>query len=116
MPVQIAVLVLILLALSIPKFVRTDASIEARVMLRQIYELEQRYFQQNGTYVDFDDSSENARLLGWIAPNGKYRYACTDVTDSTFTAMVSGDIDNDGVEEIWTITQEGLESVHFSAD
>jgi len=119
MPGQIGALVLILIVLSIPKFTRTNdggASTEARVMLRQIYELEQRYVQQHGTYIDFDDSPENARRLGWIAPNKIYRYGCTNVTDFTFTAFASADIDDDGVQDVWTITEAGRDPLHYSVD
>ena len=110
MPAQIGALVLILIVLSIPEFTRTrdrGISTEARVMLQQIYELEQRYLQQYGTYIDFAEPMENARRLGWMAPSRIYRYTCESVTDSTFTAIASASIGDDRVEDVWVITEEG---------
>jgi len=109
-PAQIGALASILIMLSIPEFTRTSdggISTEARVMLRQIYELEQRYCRQYGTYIDFAEPVENARRLGWMAPSRIYRYTCENVTDSTFTAIASASIGGDRVEDVWMITEEG---------
>ncbi len=109
----VIVIIGVLASLAIPKFlgVITKAkSTEAKLMLKQIYDLEQSYYMENDVYA------ANLNAIGFqhdklLTEGGKARYK-VEVTEAsplgfTARAVAVADFDKDGVMNVWTINHEG---------
>lgn len=110
----VVVIIGILSALAIPKFtnVTTRAkTTEAKLMLRQLYNLQMSYYLENDMY------SANLMSLGFMqerlkTEGGQARYSIriekADATLFLASATSVVDYDKDGTFNVWTIDSEGL--------
>jgi len=110
----VIVIIGVLASLAIPKFlsVITKAkSTEAKLMLKQIYNLQQSYYLEKDVY------SQNMTVLGFqveklVMEGGPARYKIEIPTASATEFLASAtavvDFDKDGVFNRWSINQEGM--------
>ncbi|MFZ1682710.1 MAG: prepilin-type N-terminal cleavage/methylation domain-containing protein [Candidatus Zixiibacteriota bacterium] len=113
----VVVIIGILAALAIPRYVkasvRTKQS-EAKLILKQIYVNEHCFRQQSlvNSYYQPGGPASAASPLAlasiWIEIMNSARYTYTvTATPLTFTATATGNLDDDGTIDTWTIDQEG---------
>jgi len=109
----VVVIIGILAALAIPRFMQATTKSkqsEAKGILKQIYTMQRTERQSNGEYlVCASDDADDFRALGVELPDNKnYAYEVTsgDVT-AEFLAEATWDIDGDGNEDKWQITEAG---------
>jgi prepilin-type N-terminal cleavage/methylation domain-containing protein len=101
------IIVGVLAALAIPRFMNTSIKAkqaEAQGILKQIYTLENGYFQEHAVYTN-DLNVLGVELLG----NNRYSYSVV-VTPTTFLATAnvpSPGLDNDATPDTWTIDNTG---------
>ncbi len=110
----VIVIIGVLASLAIPKFlsVITKAkSTEAKLMLKQIYNLQQSYYLEKDVY------SQNMTVLGFqveklVTEGGPARYKieipAASATEFLASATAVVDFDKDGVFNRWSINQEGM--------
>ncbi len=84
----VVVIIGILAALAIPKFLETTRKAkesEAKPVLKQIYTLQNAYYQLNDTYAP-----ALTDLDGWTTPdNSRFTFNLSNVTSTTFTAYTT---------------------------
>lgn len=104
----VVVIIGILAAMAIPRFMTASTKSkqsEAKQILKQVYVMEQAYFQENGAY------SANLATIG-VSVMAQARYAYTVVVNgAAFTATANAadpGIDDDATADTWTIDQTGL--------
>jgi prepilin-type N-terminal cleavage/methylation domain-containing protein len=102
----VVVIIGILAALAIPRFMRTTTKAkqsEAKGILKQIYVMETAFKQEKEHYTANKDS-----IGVQIPSNARYTYT-VDVADTIlFHAYASANLDDDATLDIWTITQDGV--------
>ncbi len=108
----------ILTALAIPRFMTASTKSkqsEAKLILKQIYVNERTYRQQGGQYyipggvASKDSPMAFAMIWIEIMDDARYSYQITSGDPSTgFLATATGNIDDDDVDDIWTIDQDGI--------
>ncbi|UCB51868.1 MAG: type II secretion system protein [Candidatus Zixiibacteriota bacterium] len=116
----VVVIVGVLAAMAIPRFMRTTAKskqTEAKLILKQIYTTERAYRQERNAYYPGDASTIVAQPGDIIAPLGveimpavHYSYSITgDGTGFTATAgsKATTGLDDDPTLDVWTIDQTG---------
>lgn len=102
-------------------------SAKARVNLLNIYNLEETYKKNNGTYINCPKNPPQLAtagnnqwqmdMVGWkdidFNPVGDiyYQYEVINATKNSFTAIAIGDLDQDKIYSKFTINQEGSVSV-----
>ncbi|UCG63030.1 MAG: prepilin-type N-terminal cleavage/methylation domain-containing protein [Candidatus Zixiibacteriota bacterium] len=108
----------ILAMLAIPRFMQASTKTkqsEAKTILKQIY-VNQRTFRQqsmDNTYfvtaeVASKDNPDAFRDI-WIQVMATCRYSFEiAATPNTFVATARGNIDDDPLEDVWTITDAGI--------
>jgi prepilin-type N-terminal cleavage/methylation domain-containing protein len=113
----VVVIIGILAAMAIPRFmrsaVRTKQS-EAKLILKQIYVNQRTYRQQSTDNVYYVPagaaSASNPRAFAdiWveIMDDAKYVYTLT-VNGNQFTAQAVANIDDDPIEDVWQIDDDG---------
>jgi len=110
----VVVIIGILAAMAIPRFMQSASrakQAEAKKILKQIYVNQRAYRQEYDTYVDYSGTSQSAggsfsRIWVEIMPSARYTYTIT--ADSTsFTAVASGNIDDDATVDTWQIDDAG---------
>jgi prepilin-type N-terminal cleavage/methylation domain-containing protein len=101
------VIVGVLAALAIPRFMNSSIrakQTEAQGILKQIYTLENGYFQEHAAYTN------DLKLLG-VELLGDYRYSYSiATTPTTFVATAdvpSPGLDNDAAPDTWVIDNTG---------
>jgi prepilin-type N-terminal cleavage/methylation domain-containing protein len=106
--IMITVLIVgVLATLAIPRFMNSSIrakQTEAQGILKQIYTLENGYFQEHTAYTN-DLNLLGVELLG----NNRYSYSVA-VTPTTFLATAdvpSPGLDNDAAPDTWTIDNTG---------
>ncbi len=109
----VIVIIGVLASLAIPKFlsVITKAkSTEAKLMLKQVYNLQESY------YLEMDVYSRNLAAIGFeteklVTEDGQARYKIeiTEASPTTFLARAIAvvDFDKDGAFNSWSINQDG---------
>ena len=111
----VVVIIGILAALAIPKFMKVTGKAkvaEAKTILKEIFTLEKAYFNEHDTYVAFIDGAE-CDAIAFALPEGvsrfMYKVECTDPTaDFTATATEAVDVDGDGaITGFLTMDQDG---------
>lgn len=110
----VVVIIGILAALAIPRFMKAAAKTkqsEAKQVLKQIYVNQRTYRQENDSYVDYAGSDQSAGGMFpeiWIEIMQTARYTYSISADSnSFTATASGNIDDDATVDVWQIDQDG---------
>ena len=109
----VIVIIGILAALAIPRFlnVTTNAKMtEAKLMLKQLYNLERAHYLENDAYSNdllaLGFEQEKLKSEGGSA---RYRIAITSATATEFLATATAvvDFDNDGAFNVWSINHAG---------
>lgn len=109
----VVVIIGILATMAIPRFMKASTKTkqsEAKLVLKQIYVNQRTYKQQsiNNTYfitgATASSATPNAFNEIWIQlqDGGLYSYTIAATPDA-FVATATGNIDDDGVNDIWTI-------------
>lgn len=114
----VVVIIGILAAMAIPRFIAVSTKskqAEAKLLLKQIHNNEQTYYQQNHTYwipaggTVANSVTPQAFADIWVDVQlpARYCYSITG-TPSTFTATAwSGVLDDDATADEWTINEQG---------
>jgi len=109
----------ILAAIAIPNFIgmqKRAKTTEAKSNLGELWTLQEAYRAENDTYVLPSGSLAEGTYdgtVGWAElgfyPKGttRYGYSVTAAGGTSFTAQATGDIDNDGLNDTWTIDELG---------
>ncbi len=117
----VVVIIGILAALAIPRFMRASVKAkqsEAKEILKQIYVMQRTYFQEKECYYPSDGSSVTAQagqnipsLYVEVMTPAYYSYTVTG-TKSTFSATAGSSgptgLDDDPALDIWTIDHNGV--------
>ena len=85
-------------------------TVEARVGLRQIWQLEKDYDKDHDTYSN-DLNAINFKMVG----TPRYTYSVTADTNS-FTARAEANLDRDADLDTWEIYDTSPESIHLVID
>ena len=114
----VVVIIGILVGLAIPRYTRATVKAkqtEAKLILKQIYTMQQTYREEYDSYWVPDDGvaasattpDAFAELGIELMSEARYTYSISG-TDRTFTAVaVAANLDNDEVEDRWQIDQDG---------
>jgi prepilin-type N-terminal cleavage/methylation domain-containing protein len=109
----VMVIIMILAALAIPRFMRATARFkqeEAKQTLKQIYVMERAHFQEWDEYVcNGQTASANQSFpeIGIdISKDAKYQYKIK-ADSNHFTATATTNLDDDATIDTWTIDQTG---------
>lgn len=104
-------LMLVLFTLLAHRFTSRSAAdkerARARITLQTIYQFQQAYFAEYGTYLPIN-REKNSEILKLNDMPGQFRYQVV-VADSAFVAVARADLDGDGEVEVWQIDQRRLE-------
>ncbi len=84
------------------KYVAKSRQQDAKGQLMAIRQAQEIYKLQYGTYTSVIGS-----LSGWQNTAGKYTFAITGASATTFSASATGNIDSDATDDVWTIDQDG---------
>ena len=83
---------------------------EAKQILKQVYTLQRAYRQEFNTYADDGVTAAaagNFPVLGVeIMDNARYSYVMA-ADSTTFTCTATGNLDDDGTDDVWTIDETG---------
>jgi prepilin-type N-terminal cleavage/methylation domain-containing protein len=111
----VVVIIGILAALAIPRFMRSTTKAkqsEAKQLLKQIYTMQHAYRQEFNAYALNGATASAAAPTGFavigVDVGATARYVYTMVADAnTFTATATANLDDDATDDIWTITEAG---------
>ncbi len=97
----VVVIIGILAALAIPKFIKVTGKAkvsEAKTILKEIFTLEKAYFNEHDCYVEFANGAACTEI-GFDLPEGTsrflYQVTCTD-SSADFAARATESVDVDG--------------------
>ena len=110
----VVVIIGILAALAIPKFIKVTGKAkvsEAKTILKEIFTLEKAYFNEHDAYVAFVNGAA-CDAIGFDLPEGTsrflYKVECTDSTaDFTATATEAVDVDGNGTTTGYLTMDQG---------
>ncbi|MCA9733970.1 MAG: prepilin-type N-terminal cleavage/methylation domain-containing protein [Deferribacteres bacterium] len=109
----VIVIIGILAALTIPKFMNVTTSAkmtEAKLLLKQVYNLQKAYYMENDVYA------QDLQYIGFEQDktkteggNARYIISIESATDAEFKVNATSiiDYDKDGVFNVWSINQDG---------
>ena len=110
----VVVIIGILAALAIPRFMKATAKSkqsEAKQILKQVYTMQRTYRQANDTYGDAGVTAaadgEFPDIGVDIMASAIYSYTMTTADADGFLCTATGNIDDDDVNDVWTIDNEG---------
>jgi len=109
----VVVIIGILAALAIPRFMRATTKAkqsEAKQILKQVYVMEHAYRQEYNTYACDGETQTAGGAFATIGVEimNSARYTYVIAADSnTFTATATANLDDDGTDDIWTIDEAG---------
>jgi prepilin-type N-terminal cleavage/methylation domain-containing protein len=111
----VVVIIGILAALAIPRFMRSTTKAkqtEAKQLLKQIYTMQHAYRQEFNAYclagvAAAAGSANFARLGVDVGTTARYTYTMTTATAAAFLCTATGNLDDDGTIDTWTINQNG---------
>ncbi len=109
----VIVIIGILASLALPKFLNviTKAkSTEAKLMLKQVYQLQDTYYMENDVYAaDLSAMGFSQDALKTDGGSARYRIELEEVSAMGFLAKATAvvDFDKDGVFNVWSINQDG---------
>lgn len=109
----VIVIIGILAALTIPKFLNVTTSAkmtEAKLMLKQVYNLERAYYLENDAYsASFEAINFEPDKVKSEGGNARYKLAITTATAAEFLATATSvvDFDKDGTFNVWSIDHHG---------
>ena len=111
----VVVIIGILAALAIPRFMRSTTKAkqsEAKQLLKQIYTMQRAYRQENDVYtlngVTASAAAPNTFAAIGVEISASARYAYVMVAAAnTFTCTATANLDDDATNDVWTITESG---------
>lgn len=114
----VVVIIGVLAAMAIPRFMTASTKTkqsEAKLILKQIYVNERTYKQQAGGVYCVPAGAASAanpdafaEIWVQIMPEARYTYSITSANPANqFLATATGNIDDDGTDDVWTIDQNG---------
>lgn len=109
----VIVIIGILAALTIPRFLNVTTSAkmtEAKLMLKQVYNLERSYYLENDAYsADLEAIGFEMEKLKSEGGNARYKIAITKATEAEFLATATSvvDFDKNGAFNVWSIDHNG---------
>lgn len=110
----VIVIIGLLAALAIPKFMNviTKAkTTEAKLMLKQVYDLETSFYLENDTYSgSLESIGFEQEKLKTEEGRARYKIEIVEASASLFTARAIAvvDFDKDGTFNVWSVNQEGV--------
>ena len=113
----VVVIIAILAALAIPRFMRTavkSKQSEARGILKQVYTMQRAYFIEHDTYILNGVTASAEAPLGYaliaieIMPSARYTYVMSVPDAMHFTCIATADLDDDPTIDTWTINEAGV--------
>lgn len=93
----VVVVASVLVAISVPNFLRTIDKENARqaiTYLRLIRSAQKVYYSNHQTYVNCGDTNAVQNNLGIEISDGDYKFSVTDASSTTFTAQAKKDTSN----------------------
>lgn len=112
----VIVIVGILAALAIPRFMRAatkSKQSEAREILKQVYTMQRAYFIEHDTYCLNGVTASAAAPTAYsiiaieIMPTARYTYVINMAGPAQFTCTATANIDDDATNDVWTIDETG---------
>ncbi len=112
----VVVIIGILAALAIPRFMRSTTKAkqsEARQLLKQIYTMQRAYRQEKDTYacngVVASAAAQNTlAVIGiTVGASARYTYTMTSAGVNAFVCTATANLDDDATVDTWTINQNG---------
>jgi len=110
----VIVIIGVLASLALPKFlsvITRAKSTEAKLMLRQVYDLEKSHFLERDVYsTELQAIGFDAEKLVTEGGPARYQLHIEDASADGFKAVAVAvvDFDRDGVMNIWSINQDGV--------
>lgn len=107
----VIVIIGILAGLTIPKYMKTTTrakATEAKLMLKEVYNLEKAYYLENDAWgVTLDEIGFEQEKLKTEGGNARYQIAL-QAAETGFKATATSviDFDKDGAFNVWSIDQE----------
>jgi type IV pilus assembly protein PilE len=108
----VIVIIGILVALTVPKYLNTTTrakATEAKLMLKEVYNLEKAYYLENDAYAPtLEALGFEQDKLKTEGGKARYKIALNEVTEAGFTATATAviDFDKDGTFNIWSIDEQ----------
>lgn len=109
----VVVIIGILAALAIPRFMRSTTKAkmsEARQLLKQIYTMQRAYRQENDNYgsdaVTASAGDTFADIGVEVGASARYTYVMA-TGPGTFSCTATANLDDDTVNDVWSIDQDG---------
>jgi type IV pilus assembly protein PilE len=110
----VVVIIGILAALAIPRFMRSTTKAkqsEAKQLLKQVYTMQHAYRQEFNAYclngISAAAGSANFARIGVdVGASARYSYAMVSAAN-TFTCTATANLDDDVTVDTWTINQDG---------
>ena len=105
------IIVGLLVVMAMPKFtsvITKTKTTEAKLMLNQIYMLEEAYWDEHDKYtVNLDDIGYKPDKLATNGGSARYDIKITSATDTSFLAVATAvvDIYKNGIMDTWAINQ-----------
>lgn len=110
----VIVIIGILAGLTIPKYLKTTTrakATEAKLMLKEVYNLQRAYYLENDVYgTNFDEIGFDQEKLKTEGGNARYKIEIAGISDTGFVATATSviDFDKDGTFNVWSINQENV--------
>ncbi len=107
----VIVIIGILVGLTVPRYLNTTTrakATEAKLMLREVYNLEKAYYLENDVYANtLEAIGFEQEQLKTEGGNARYKIEISAVSDTGFviTATSVIDFDKDGTFNVWSIDQ-----------
>lgn len=107
----VLVIIGVLVLLAVPRFssvVAKTKTTEAKLMLKQVYVLQEAYWDENDTYgKSLDAIGFRQEKLVTDGGDARYQIELTEATDTSFTAIATAvvDIYRDSEMDQWSINQ-----------
>jgi type IV pilus assembly protein PilE len=108
----VIVIIGILVGLTVPKYLNTTTrakATEAKLMLKEVYNLQKAYYLENDAYApSLDALGFEQDKLKTEGGKARYKITLTQVTETGFVATATSvvDFDKDGTFNVWTINEK----------
>jgi type IV pilus assembly protein PilE len=112
----VVVIIGILAALAIPRFMRSTTKAkqsEAKQLLKQVYTMQHAYRQEFNVYAcpgavaSAAAGAAFARIGVDVGASARYTYTMTTATATAFLCTATANLDDDAAVDTWTINQDG---------
>lgn len=90
------------------------ARARAHIILQNIYQLEQTYFHEKGTYLPISREN-NGEILNLNNVSGRFRYR-VEADGRRFAAFAEADLNGNGKAEIWLVDPQHPDPILIEQD